>query len=262
MTTHAAPAGPAGAVLLQGVRCVMEHRQAEQGLVRKALPLEDIYQRAAGLQIEFFGTVALKAFRDGVSRAWSGFDIAEKSLLSTDERALIKNTIGLLSPEPGQCTINNAITLFILFYSAIADEPLSDDRDDDLQSRLDLSPFVGVISESQVGAACVVSAVIVTAYARETGANVNLWELANINVSNAFKLVSRRIEESNIAMVRYHAQRAANASHDAHRSNKQKVRDWYSAHRTMTKDAAAEKMAKDGIVHASFRTIRGYLIGQ
>lgn len=242
---------------------MMKHRQAEQGLVRKALPMEDIYKRAAGLQIEFFGTVTLRACRDGVSRVRSGFDIAEKSLLSTSERALIKNTIGLLSPEPGQCTIGNAITLFILlFCAAKADEPLSGSRDDDLQSRLDLSPFVGVISDSQFAAACVVSAVIITAYARETGANVSLWELADINVSNAFKLISLRVDEGNIARVRYRAQRAANASHDAHRSNKQKARDWYSTHKAMTKDAAAAKMEKDGIVHASFRTIRSYLTGQ
>jgi hypothetical protein len=58
------------------------------------------------------------------------------------------------------------------------------------------------------------------------------------------------------------AKRAADASHKNHRLNNQKARDWYAAHSTMTKDAAAEKMAKDGIVHASFRTIRGYLIGQ
>ncbi len=51
------------------------------------------------------------------------------------------------------------------------------------------------------------------------------------------------------------------ASHAVHRSNKQTARDWYAAHKNMTKDAAAEKMAKDGVIRASFRTIRGYLTG-
>ena len=58
------------------------------------------------------------------------------------------------------------------------------------------------------------------------------------------------------------AQYAAHASHASHNANKQTARAWYAAHKTMTKDAAAEKMAKDGIVAASFRTIRGYLTGQ
>lgn len=57
------------------------------------------------------------------------------------------------------------------------------------------------------------------------------------------------------------ATKAAHASHSSHHANKKAVRDWYSEHRAMTKDAAAEKIVKDGIVHASFRTVRGYLTG-
>lgn len=64
------------------------------------------------------------------------------------------------------------------------------------------------------------------------------------------------------AIAKRGAQHAAHASHAPHKANKLKARAWYAAHRTMTKDAAAEKMVKDGIVHASFRTIRGYLTGQ
>lgn len=240
----------------------MKHQQLEHGLAHKALPMDDIYKRAAGFQIEFPGIATLKACHDGVCRVLSEFDIAEERLFNADERALIKNTIGFISPDPEQCTISNAVTMFILFYVAVTDAPLLGDCDDDIQPKLDLSCFVGIISESQLGAAAVVSSVIITAYARATKANVDLWKLADFNVSNAFKLVSLRVREGNISRVRYHAQKAANASHDAHRSNKQKARDWYAAHSTMTKDAAAEKMAKEGIVHASFRTIRGYLTGQ
>ena len=58
------------------------------------------------------------------------------------------------------------------------------------------------------------------------------------------------------------AAHAANASHATHKNNKQRAREWYAEHRGMTKDAAAEKMAKDSIIPASFRTIRGYLTGQ
>jgi hypothetical protein len=58
------------------------------------------------------------------------------------------------------------------------------------------------------------------------------------------------------------ASQAATASHATHSGNKQKAREWYAANKTMTKDAAAEKMAKDRVVHAAFRTIRGYLTGQ
>lgn len=57
------------------------------------------------------------------------------------------------------------------------------------------------------------------------------------------------------------ATKAAIASHSTHYANKKIVRDWYSEHRGMTKDAAAEKIVRDGIVHASFRTVRKYLVG-
>lgn len=59
-----------------------------------------------------------------------------------------------------------------------------------------------------------------------------------------------------------HASNAARASHAKHRDNKQAARDWYTAHKPMTKDDAAQRMHDDRIIAASFRTIRGYLTGQ
>jgi hypothetical protein len=66
----------------------------------------------------------------------------------------------------------------------------------------------------------------------------------------------------NAAITKHGARRAALASHAPHKANKQKARDWYAAHKNMTKDAAAQKIVTEGIVHASFRTVRGYLAGQ
>jgi len=224
--------------------------------------MDDIRKRAAGLQVEFSSIATLRACHDGVARVQSDFDIKEQALLSPSDRAIIKNAISYLSPEAEQCTIGNAITIFILFFTALYDEPFPGYHDDELQSKLDLSSFVGVIRESQLAAASVVSGVIVAAYARNTGSSISQWELGDVNTSNAFKLVALRLREDNVAKVRHCTQKAAIASHAKHNDNKRTARDWYAAHSTMTKDAAAEKMAKDGIVHASFRTIRGYLTGQ
>ena len=58
------------------------------------------------------------------------------------------------------------------------------------------------------------------------------------------------------------ARHAANASHAAHTNARQTARVWYAAHKPMKKDDAAQRIKDAGIVHASFRTIRGYLIGQ
>ena len=58
------------------------------------------------------------------------------------------------------------------------------------------------------------------------------------------------------------ATKAAHASHSAHNANRELARKWYAQHKALTKDAAAERMAKDHVIPASFRTIRGYLTGQ
>jgi hypothetical protein len=70
------------------------------------------------------------------------------------------------------------------------------------------------------------------------------------------------VDESHLYQRRNAALRAALASHATHNDNKQTARDWYAAHKTMTKDAAAEKLVRDGIITASFRTVRDYLVGQ
>lgn len=58
------------------------------------------------------------------------------------------------------------------------------------------------------------------------------------------------------------AHNAAWQSHASHRTNKQMAQDWFAEHKTMTKDAAAQRMHDDKYIAASFRTIRGYLTGQ
>ena len=56
---------------------------------------------------------------------------------------------------------------------------------------------------------------------------------------------------------------AANASHAKHHNDERKAREWYAEHKTtMSKDAAATRIRKDEIVHASWRTIRKYLTNQ
>jgi len=84
----------------------------------------------------------------------------------------------------------------------------------------------------------------------------SLWD--QIHRETQAQLAQATMKEERSAI----GKNAASAGHAKHRDNMQTARDWYAAHKTMTKDAAAEKMVKDGIVHASFRTVRGYLTGQ
>lgn len=54
----------------------------------------------------------------------------------------------------------------------------------------------------------------------------------------------------------------AKASHVKHHDNRRAARAWYAAHKPMHKDDAAQRIKDAGVVHASWRTIRDYLIGQ
>lgn len=121
---------------------------------------------------------------------------------------------------------------------------------------------INEITESQMMAASVIFYTVVGHYAFDEIMDRLKPALVCIAFKTSKKHIMDVIETAQRAARSNAATRAALASHDAHRSNKQKARDWYAEHKTMTKDAAAEKMWKGGIVHASFRTIRGYLTGQ
>ncbi len=59
---------------------------------------------------------------------------------------------------------------------------------------------------------------------------------------------------------------AANASHARHHDNERAAREWYAKHKKLnkklTRDDAATRIRDEGIVNASWRTIRKYLINQ
>lgn len=58
------------------------------------------------------------------------------------------------------------------------------------------------------------------------------------------------------------ASKSAKVSHAGHIANAQAAREWYAKHPNLSKNAAAERMVRERVVAASFRTIRGYLTGQ
>jgi sensor c-di-GMP phosphodiesterase-like protein len=91
---------------------------------------------------------------------------------------------------------------------------------------------------------------------------VHQQQAKDIAVHNAFVDEIERIKVSHKEASQNRAKKAATASHARHADNKAKVVAWYADHRDMTKDAAAEQIIAEGIVHATFRTVRDYLKGQ
>lgn len=56
--------------------------------------------------------------------------------------------------------------------------------------------------------------------------------------------------------------KAARVRHAKDSQNRKYARDWYAAHKNLSKNDAAQRIKDEGVVCAAFRTIRGYLTGQ
>jgi len=93
------------------------------------------------------------------------------------------------------------------------------------------------------------------------GGGTDCKEAVNLTAMAALSLLAAAEAQRDLQTSQA-ATKSADASHKRDRNDMQLARDWYAAHKPMSKDKAAQKMIDDKIIAKSFRTVRSYLNGQ